>query len=127
MRTNTRSTVADLATQVAEIRSAQAQLSADVQALTAGLTTLTQVVTARLTADEPAVPPADEPKAPQAPRTARKLTKAQERTWNRKIGSLASHGRPAGTHKALVARWDEARALRDAGKTPAQALKAMGF
>lgn len=84
---------------------------------------------AHVDADAPAKTTRKAPKARDAkPAQARKpLTKAQRKAWNSKITSLAAHGRKAGTCKALMARWEEAGTLRDAGVTPKQALTRMGL
>lgn len=115
-----RITLKSLAAEIAAEREANAEFRAQV-AMVAGLIGTEQ---AKVAPEAPAEQPKADAKPAKAPKA---LTKAQRRAWNSKITSLAAHGRKAGTCKALMERWSEAQALRDAGKTPAQALKAMGF
>jgi len=100
-----------------------ARLETSVEALSTNIDRLL----AHLEVDAPAktTRKAKAPKADAKP--AQALTRAQRKAWNSKITRKAAHGRKAGTCKALMDRWTEAQVLRDAGKTPEQALKALGL
>lgn len=86
------------------------------------------VATAVIAYFDGAAPAADAPKAdaPKAPKARKALTPAQRKAWNTKFGALL-RACPAGSYREAMNRWDEAKAMREAGKTPAQARTAMGF
>lgn len=90
------------------------------------------VLLAAIEGTQPAKTVTRKPKARKAApkRTAQPKADLGRKGWNKALSGLArSKGSTGGVsvYSQVIAQWDRAQALRDAGKTPAQALKALGF